>query len=150
MIPGTWQLTERWMNVITAVIASGIISTMLTLLFNWRRSKAETEKLQAEADKTHVETAGLLVDDLSKALQKALERRDKLLVRVETLEADSANLTEQIGLALKRIGELECEVAKWKKRYHELLRLYNGLTAWIEEQGLTPPPELKSTLTMNG
>jgi chromosome segregation ATPase len=150
MIPGTWQLTERWIDILLNLLATGILTTVLVWWFNRHKTAAETDKLQAEADKTRVETAGVLVDAFKDALEQTQEQRDKLLDRVGRLEKSCENLTEQISLALTRIGELEGEVAKWKKRYHELLKLYNGLIAWIEEKGLTPPPELKSTLTTDG
>ena len=143
MQPGTWQLTQEWVNALLTLISSGIITTVLTWWFNRRRSTAETEKLEAEAGKTKAEAAGLIIDQLNEAFQRALEQRDRLLTRVDTLESNSANLTEQISLALQRIGELEIEVVEWKKRYHELLQRYNKLITWIKKKGLTLPLDLE-------
>jgi len=143
MQPGTWQLTQEWVNALLTLISSGIITTVLTWWFNRRRSTAETEKLEAEAGKTKAEAAGLIIDQLNEAFQRALEQRDRLLTRVDTLESNSANLTEQISLALQRIGELEIEVVEWKKRYHELLQRYNRLITWIKKKGLTLPLDLE-------
>ena len=137
MNPGTLQLTERWINALLVLVSSGTITAALTWWLNRRRSSAETEKIQAEADKTKIETTTIIINELNKALQQGLENRDQLLARVEKLEDENEKLE-------RRISKLETEVAGWKKKYHELLQRYNRLIIWIKKQGLIPPSELDS------
>jgi len=144
MQPGTLQLTGRLIDVLLVLLSSGLVTAALNWWFNRQRTEAEVDQIQAEAHKTAVETSGLVIDQLKEVLQDEREQRERLQGRVDTLETDNAKLWDQVRLALSRVGELETEIAEWKKRYQEILARYNRLINWIRRQGLTSPTEAES------
>lgn len=92
--------------VLIALLSSGGVATVITLIADRRRHKAETAKAAAEAEKVEADTA-------SQITAAALSLVEPLRCRIEVLEAERIAQDQQIA-------ELEREVRSLK---HEVLIL---------------------------
>lgn len=115
------------MEIIAAIIGSGIVTTLITLFVTRRNRESEREKTEAD-------TAGAIGDAWSRLLApmekriQALEcesiQKDKeikeLKQRIEELEAAGIEKDKVIESQLGRIRELESEVGILKKQLEEL------------------------------
>lgn len=115
------------MEIIAAIIGSGIVTTLITLFVTRRNRESEREKTEAD-------TAGAIGDAWSRLLVpmekriQALEcesiQKDKeikeLKQRIEELEAAGIEKDKVIESQLGRIRELESEVGILKKQLEEL------------------------------
>ena len=115
------------MEIIAAIIGSGIVTTLITLFVTRRNRESEREKTEAD-------TAGAIGDAWLKllapmekrivALECESESKDKeikeLKKRIEELEAAGLVKDKTIQDQANRIQELESEVVTLKRQLEEL------------------------------
>lgn len=115
------------MELIAAIIGSGLLTTLITLLVTRKNRESEREKLEAEAAGSIGDAWAKLLNPMKKriaALECELAAKDlqirELQKRVQELEAAGLEKDKTIQDQADRIKELESVVDALKKQLESL------------------------------
>ena len=134
--------TSIWVLIISAIIASGTLATVLTLIFNRRKTNAERENLDADAADIIQRAAGELVTRIKK---QSDEDRAAFQIQINSLTEQNTLLRSQNDELIKTVNEMRVEVQKIPELEKDIKDLRHGidlLTAQLIEHGVQPayPP----------
>lgn len=100
-----------WLTIAIAILSSNVLAVVLTMAFNRKKTSAEADKAQAEAEDTRVGTAIKLVNELQEQLTESNNRfREYRQSTDETI----ANLMTELHVQEKAIDNLEAKSLKYQ------------------------------------
>lgn len=128
-------LQTIFITAITSILGSGVLASVIVALFNRRRTKAETKKLDSETVSTLVAASGQIVSQFQILIDESAK---KFQTEIDDLR--------------KEILDMHVENEQLRQAYHDLKNRYDALLAWstslaehLEYLGIDyerPPKEL--------
>lgn len=122
-------------TAITSILGSGVLASVIVALFNRRRTKAETKKLDSETVSTLVAASGQIVSQF------------QILV-----DESAKKFQSEIDDLRREILDMHVENEQLRQAYHDLKNRYDALLTWaisladrLEYLGIDyekPPKEL--------
>jgi|14BtaG_2_1085337.scaffolds.fasta_scaffold106775_1 F0F1-type ATP synthase membrane subunit b/b' len=94
-------------EIVIAVIATGILTTVLTSIINRRKYNADTDRVEQNIVGDRIDQADKVVTMATQLLEDVQAEREKLRVEKETLEIINDNLTAEIDKLKLNIKTLE-------------------------------------------
>lgn len=149
--------STEWIPVVLSIVS--LIGTVVTLLFNTRKRRAEAAKVLADSEKILAEahtldassldqitnTALALIKPLKEQLEEFADDLEKAGQRIEVLQGENATLKQNLSVmeesnanASKRLAKMENDFELEQMRS---LRLRGGVTLLINQimfEGLHP------------
>jgi len=113
--------TNSLVQIIMAMISSGVITALITHFFSVRKAKAEAKASEIQNVQLYSQTYTKMLEDLQQRIGEGIESNRQMRKyyndRIERYEARQAELKETIEKLTKSNQQLHRDISKMKELY---------------------------------